>query len=84
MRLGAWTCILQEGSLAAKAYGGATEISERTGTGMNSTASMSAAQRRRAAAERHYAGLDLCGDCRVAGASLFLGCQFHPESSRSR
>jgi CTP synthase len=29
MRLGAWTCILQEDSLAAKAYGGATEISER-------------------------------------------------------
>jgi len=29
MRLGAWTCILQEDSLAARAYGGATEISER-------------------------------------------------------
>ena len=29
MRLGAWTCILQPDSLAAHAYGGATEISER-------------------------------------------------------
>ena len=28
MRLGAWTCVLQEGTLAAKVYG-ATEISER-------------------------------------------------------
>ena len=29
MRLGAWTCILQEDSLAASAYGGQKEISER-------------------------------------------------------
>ena len=29
MRLGAWTCVLQPDSLAARAYGGATEISER-------------------------------------------------------
>ena len=29
MRLGAWDCVLQEGSLAARAYGGATKISER-------------------------------------------------------
>ena len=29
MRLGAWTCNLQPDSLASRAYGGATEISER-------------------------------------------------------
>lgn len=29
MRLGAWDCLLKEGSLVQKVYGGATEISER-------------------------------------------------------
>ncbi len=29
MRLGAWACVLQEDSLASRAYGGAKEISER-------------------------------------------------------
>jgi CTP synthase len=80
MRLGAWTCILQEDSLAAKAYGGATEISERhrhryefnreyeallTGGGLR--------------IERHHARCDLCGDRGDSRASVFPGL---PVSSR--
>jgi CTP synthase len=80
MRLGAWTCILQEGSLAAKAYGGATEISER--------------HRHRYEFNREYealltgAGLSLTGTTpdatyveivELPGHPFFLGCQFHPE-----
>jgi CTP synthase len=80
MRLGAWACVLQEGSLAAKAYGGATEISER--------------HRHRYEFNREYealltgAGLSLTGTTPDAtyveiiefpGHPFFLGCQFHPE-----
>jgi CTP synthase len=80
MRLGAWTCVLQEGSLAAKAYGGATEISER--------------HRHRYEFNREYealltgAGLSLTGTTpdatyveivELPGHPFFLGCQFHPE-----
>ena len=73
MRLGAWTCVLQPDSLAARAYG-KTEISERhrhryefnreyeallTGAGL-----------------QHYgndAGRDVCGDRRDSGAPIFPG-----------
>ena len=80
MRLGAWTCILQEGSLAAKAYGGATEISER--------------HRHRYEFNREYEALLSGGGLRLSGTTpdstyveivelpghpYFLGCQFHPE-----
>jgi CTP synthase len=80
MRLGAWTCVLQEDSLAARAYGGATEISER--------------HRHRYEFNREYealltgAGLRLSGTTpdatyveivELPGHPFFLGCQFHPE-----
>jgi CTP synthase len=79
MRLGAWTCILQPGSLAAKAYG-KTEISER--------------HRHRYEFNREYealltgAGLQITGTTpdgtyveivEIPGHPFFLGCQFHPE-----
>jgi len=79
MRLGAWTCILQEDSLAAKAYG-TTEISER--------------HRHRYEFNREYEALLTGGGLRISGTTpdstyveiveipehpYFLGCQFHPE-----
>jgi CTP synthase len=80
MRLGAWSCVLQEGSLAAKAYGGAKEISER--------------HRHRYEFNREYEPLMTGNGLRISGSSqdgtyveiveipghpFFLGCQFHPE-----
>ncbi len=80
MRLGAWTCVLQEGSLASKAYGGATEISER--------------HRHRYEFNREYEALLTGGGLHISGTTpdstyveivelpshpYFLGCQFHPE-----
>jgi CTP synthase len=79
MRLGAWTCVMEPGSLAAKAYG-TTEISER--------------HRHRYEFNREYealltgAGLRLTGTTpdatyveivEIPGHPFFLGCQFHPE-----
>ena len=79
MRLGAWTCLLQPGSQAAKAYG-KTEISER--------------HRHRYEFNREYealltgAGLEITGTTpdgtyveivEIPGHPFFLGCQFHPE-----
>src|SRR5947209_8933905 len=79
MRLGAWTCKLEPGSLAARAYG-KTEISER--------------HRHRYEFNREYeailtgAGLQLAGSTpdgisvevvESADHPYFLGCQFHPE-----
>jgi CTP synthase len=80
MRLGAWTCTLQEGTLASRAYGGATEISER--------------HRHRYEFNREYEALLVGGGMRLSGTTpdatyveivelpghpFFLGCQFHPE-----
>jgi CTP synthase len=80
MRLGAWTCELQADSLASKAYGGTTEISER--------------HRHRYEFNREYealltgAGLRISGSTpdatyveivEIPGHPYFLGCQFHPE-----
>jgi len=80
MRLGAWTCVLQEGSLASRAYGGQKEISER--------------HRHRYEFNREYealltgAGLEISGTTpdqtyveivEIPGHPYFLGCQFHPE-----
>jgi CTP synthase len=79
MRLGAWPCKLEPGSLAHHAYG-ATEISER--------------HRHRYEFNREYedmltaAGLRLTGATpdgtyveivEIPGHPFFLGCQFHPE-----
>jgi len=80
MRLGAWTCVLQEDSLASRAYGGQREISER--------------HRHRYEFNREYeallsgAGLRISGSTpdqtyveivEIPGHPYFLGCQFHPE-----
>ena len=79
MRLGAWTCVLEPGSLAAKAYG-MTEISER--------------HRHRYEFNREYeavltgAGLRLTGTTpdatyveivEIPTHPFFIACQFHPE-----
>jgi CTP synthase len=79
MRLGAWPCQMEEGSLARRAYGVA-EISER--------------HRHRYEFNRDYeerlvaAGLGIAGRTpdrayveivEVPGHPWFLGCQFHPE-----
>jgi CTP synthase len=79
MRLGAWTCMLQPDSLAARAYG-TTEISER--------------HRHRYEFNREYEALLTGAGLRITGTTpdatyvevvelpnhpFFLGCQFHPE-----
>jgi len=79
MRLGAWACKLEPGSLAHKAYG-ELEISER--------------HRHRYEFNREYeailtgAGLRITGSTpdgtyveivEIPGHPHFLGCQFHPE-----
>jgi CTP synthase len=79
MRLGAWTCVLEPGSLASQAYH-ETEISER--------------HRHRYEFNREYealltgAGLRITGTTpdatyveivEIPGHPFFLGCQFHPE-----
>ncbi|QHN02134.1 CTP synthase [Granulicella sp. WH15] len=79
MRLGAWACVLEPGSLAAKAYG-TTEISER--------------HRHRYEFNREYEAVLTGGGLRLTGTTpdatyveiveipdhpFFLGCQFHPE-----
>jgi CTP synthase len=79
MRLGAWPCMLQPDSLAARAYG-QMEISER--------------HRHRYEFNREYeavltgAGLRITGTTpdatyveivEIPGHPFFLGCQFHPE-----
>jgi CTP synthase len=79
MRLGAWTCNLEPGSLAQSAYG-ENEISER--------------HRHRYEFNREYESTLVAGGLRLSGATpdgtyveiveipghpFFLGCQFHPE-----
>jgi len=79
MRLGAWACILQPNTLAAKAYG-KTEISER--------------HRHRYEFNREYEAVLTGGGLQITGTTpdatyveiveipdhpFFLGCQFHPE-----
>ncbi|HEY4049714.1 MAG TPA: CTP synthase [Acidobacteriaceae bacterium] len=79
MRLGAWPCVLQPGSIAAEAYG-STDVSER--------------HRHRYEFNREYealltgAGLSITGTTpdgtyveivEIPGHPFFLGCQFHPE-----
>jgi len=79
MRLGAWPCVLADGSFAKQAYG-VREISER--------------HRHRYEFNREYedtlkaGGLKITGEtpdqtyveiCEIAGHPWYLGCQFHPE-----
>src|SRR5580700_5990286 len=79
MRLGAWDCVLEPDSLAAKAYG-VIEISER--------------HRHRYEFNREYEAVLTGGGLRITGTTpdstyveiveipthpFFLGCQFHPE-----
>jgi len=79
MRLGAWNCVMQPGSLAANAYG-TTEISER--------------HRHRYEFNREYEAKLTAAGMRLSGTTpdatyveivelpdhpFFLGCQFHPE-----
>jgi len=79
MRLGAWPCVLAEGSLAQRAYG-VREISER--------------HRHRYEFNREYeetlraGGLKITGEtpdetyveiCEIGDHPWYLGCQFHPE-----
>jgi CTP synthase len=79
MRLGAWDCVMESGSLAARAYG-TTEISER--------------HRHRYEFNREYEALLTGAGLRITGTTpdatyveiveipdhpFFLGCQFHPE-----
>jgi CTP synthase len=79
MRLGAWECVMETGSLAARAYG-ATKISER--------------HRHRYEFNREFEKPLTDAGLRLTGASesgtyveiveipehpFFLGCQFHPE-----
>jgi CTP synthase len=79
MRLGAWTCKLEPGSLAQQAYG-QNEISER--------------HRHRYEFNREYEQTLTAAGLRISGATpdgtyveiveipshpFFLGCQFHPE-----
>ena len=79
MRLGAWACRLENGSLAHRAYG-QTEISER--------------HRHRYEFNREYESTLTAGGLRISGSTpdgtyveiveipshpFFLGCQFHPE-----
>jgi CTP synthase len=79
MRLGAWTCILQEGTLAHRIYG-KSEISER--------------HRHRYEFNREYEALLTGGGLQISGTTpdatyveivelpshpYFIGCQFHPE-----
>jgi CTP synthase len=79
MRLGAWPCLLKDGSFAHQAYG-STEISER--------------HRHRYEFNREYediltaAGLRITGEtpdrtyveiCEIGDHPWYLGCQFHPE-----
>ena len=80
MRLGAWECVLKKDTLASRAYGGATKISER--------------HRHRYEFNREYETQLTGAGLRISGATpdstyveivelpnhpFFLGCQFHPE-----
>jgi CTP synthase len=79
MRLGAWPCKIEPGTLAHKVYG-QTEISER--------------HRHRYEFNREYEGTLTAGGLRISGSTpdgtyvemveiadhpYFIGCQFHPE-----
>jgi CTP synthase len=92
MRLGAWTCILEPGSLAAKAYGEASNADmDRI---IDQKLEISERHRHRYEFNREYealltgAGLSITGTTpdatyveivEIPAHPFFLGCQFHPE-----
>jgi CTP synthase len=82
MRLGAWPCHLQEGSLARDIYGGAEEISERHrhryefNPAFRETLEKGRLVFSGASADRRFIEIvELSRD----EHPWFLGCQFHPE-----
>jgi CTP synthase len=82
MRLGAWPCHLQEGSLARDIYGGAEEISERHrhryefNPAFRETLEKCGLVFSGASADRRFIEIvELSRD----EHPWFLGCQFHPE-----
>jgi CTP synthase len=79
MRLGAYACSLQEGTLARKLYGSA-EISERHRHRyeFNNGYRRSFEEKGMVFSGLHRA-LDLVEMIELAGHPHFLGCQFHPE-----
>jgi CTP synthase len=79
MRLGAYACALQEGTLARKLYGSA-EISERHRHRyeFNNGYRRSFEEKGMVFSGLHRA-LDLVEMIELAGHPHFLGCQFHPE-----
>jgi len=79
MRLGAWTCVLQEDSLAAKAYGGATEISERHRHRYEFNASTKPPHRWRPPPQRHHPRRHLRRDRRTPQPPLFPRLPVPPE-----
>jgi CTP synthase len=79
MRLGAWTCILQEDSLAAALMAAHRDQRAPPPSLRIQREYEGPADRRRPAHQRHHSRLDLCGDRRASRPSVFLGCQFHPE-----
>ena len=80
MRLGAWPCVLQAGSLASAVYGKAKQISERH---RHRYEVANAYRERLEAAGLKLSGLapegDLVEMCELVGHPWFLACQFHPE-----
>ncbi len=92
MRLGAWTCILEPGSLAAKAYGEASNAD--MGRIIDQKLEISERHRHRYEFNREYEALLTGAGLRITGTTpdatyveiveipahpFFLGCQFHPE-----
>ena len=92
MRLGAWACILEPGSLAAKAYGEASNVD--MGRIIDQKLEISERHRHRYEFNREYealltgAGLSITGTTpdatyveivEIPAHPFFLGCQFHPE-----
>ena len=73
MRLGAWDCVMEPDSLAAKAYG-TTEISERHRHRYEFNREYEALLTGgRAKADGDDSGCDVCGDCGDSGSPVLFG-----------
>ena len=79
MRLGAYPCVLEPGSLVSSVYGGAEAISERIGIATRSTSTTGRSGAGGAALLRHVAGRRLPEMVELPGHPWFVGVQFHPE-----
>ena len=85
MRLGAWTCVLQEDSLASRAYGGAKEISERHRHRYELTASTRRCSRAPACASAAVRPTrPTSRSWRFPATRIFSAASSIPSSSRSR